>query len=469
MRLRNKIIIGGIVVTLLCLILVQAFLINKEYKRSEQRFDQNVHIALQNVRNSNLSGNLNEVFETYIDSSMEDVESSVTVRLMTSDSDEPIQETQMDKHVEVHRIIGNTEEDVVHRKWQSKASADSSDQWIHDILSNQIQTPLHERLEAINLDSSLRHHLDRLGLDNDFLYQISGDDSLFHATEFRAAKIYDIELFPLELKGGALLELQILDRKSSILQSLLVPLSLSFLVLLLSAVLFIYLFGLYRAQKKVAEARDDFINSMSHELKTPIATIQLALENLKTDNKTNYLDIISDENARMSSYIENILQMAGMDKQTFQLNKKQVNLKLLIHDALERLAIQISERQAQITSNVKELSINADPTHLENVVVNIIDNALKYCDNTPEIQIDLWETDAEIKLAIKDNGVGISSEDAKQIFQPFHRVQRDNIYTTKGTGVGLNYAQKIIEAHGGIISVDSKAQQGSTFNISLPK
>lgn len=454
------------------MLLVQVFLINKEYQRSESRFDQNVQIALQNVRNSFLSQNINEVFSTQLDTSIGNANSYISVRVIASSDDDTTHlETQIDHRIEVKQTISDTSHKIIRNESLTHISSEITDKLIRDILTPQITSSIVSKLNKINLDTTIRQQLDALGLSNDFLYQVVSGDSVLHPITFLVSKVYNVDLFPIKLNPfGAILQVQIVNRKNSILQTLLIPLSLSFLVLLLSAVLFIYLFALYKTQKKVTEARDDFINSMSHELKTPIATIQLSLENLKDHMPNDYLTIIKDENQRMLHYIDNILQMAALENQVFQLDKKIINLSLLIPEVLQRLDIQIQESTAIVTSRLQEnLFLSCDRTHLTNVLVNLIDNSLKYASRIPTIQVLLKQTDTEIVLTISDNGCGMKASDLLYIFDPFYRIQHNNIYTSKGTGLGLSYSKKIIEAHGGTITASSTINEGSTFTITFPK
>ena len=230
-------------------------------------------------------------------------------------------------------------------------------------------------------------------------------------------------------------------------------------------------------QKKLSIIKNDFINNMTHELKTPISTISLAAEALSDPDisnnssfKATYLNMIKDENKRLGLMVENVLKSALWDKPDFNLKLETINVHEILQEIINSLSLQIQVKGGKIEKNflASTFTIYADKVHITNLFFNLIDNAIKYTDKTPEITIETSSTDKTIKISIKDNGIGISKEHQKKIFDKFYRVPTGNIHNVKGFGLGLNYVKAIIEKHNGFINVKSEANKGSCFETVLP-
>ena len=230
-------------------------------------------------------------------------------------------------------------------------------------------------------------------------------------------------------------------------------------------------------QKKLSEIKNDFISNMTHEFKTPISTISLACEVLsdKTVEKSpervsNYIKMIGDENKRLSLLVENILQTAILDKGQLKLKIQSIDIHLLIEQTITNIKLQVENKDGEITTKLeaKKSIINADRVHVTNIIFNLIDNALKYSDQKPKIIISTRSDEEGVFISIHDNGIGISKENQKRIFDTMYRVSTGNIHTVKGFGLGLSYVKAVVEKHGGSISVDSELGKGSTFTIFLP-
>ncbi len=230
-------------------------------------------------------------------------------------------------------------------------------------------------------------------------------------------------------------------------------------------------------QKKISEIKNDFINNMTHEFKTPITNVSLALEALLNFGVKNdeakaerYMKIAQNENQRLASQVDKVLQIARLDKKDFNLKIKPVNLHEIINEVVRNFKVQIENRGGKITEDLlaKQVQIQADEIHLTNVLVNLLDNANKYSPNQPDIYLKTETTEHGIKITVADKGIGISSEHLKDIFNKFYRVPTGNIHNVKGFGLGLNYVKNIVEKHGGIIQAYSQPNHGTRFEISLP-
>lgn len=229
-------------------------------------------------------------------------------------------------------------------------------------------------------------------------------------------------------------------------------------------------------QKRLSEVQRDFINNMTHEFKTPISTIAVSadlISNPKTlekpDRLLNYAGIIKTQNERLKNQINKVLQMAVMDKGKLKLNREQIDIHQIIQEVAQSFELRKSQELSLQCSLASEQStILADKVHLTNIIYNLIDNATKYVEGTPNIIIATKDQDGFMCLSIQDNGIGISKEHIRRIFDKFYRVPTGNIHNVKGFGLGLNYVKVIVKAHKWKIAVDSELGQGSTFIISIP-
>jgi two-component system phosphate regulon sensor histidine kinase PhoR len=240
-----------------------------------------------------------------------------------------------------------------------------------------------------------------------------------------------------------------------------------------------YTFSTILEQKKISLIKNDFINNMTHEFKTPISTISLACDVLSdksiaiSQNKLDkYLKVISDENKRLSLLVENVLQTAILEKGKINLNFEKIEINHLIESAITNLKLQLAKKEAAVHTNFykDEVYIEGDKVHLTNVINNLIDNALKYSslNRTIEIKIKTQVIPQGVVLEIEDNGIGISKDNQKRIFENLYRVPTGNIHNVKGFGLGLSYVKAIIEKHFGSISVYSDIDKGSCFRVFLP-
>ncbi|HVX28787.1 MAG TPA: HAMP domain-containing sensor histidine kinase [Parafilimonas sp.] len=230
-------------------------------------------------------------------------------------------------------------------------------------------------------------------------------------------------------------------------------------------------------QKKMSEIKSDFINNMTHEFKTPLATISLAVDALKNEKvhsdkaKWQYFNnIIKEENKRMNRHVETILQAALMEKQEFKLNFKPVHLHELINNVTNNFQLQLQDKNSKIEYllNASNDMVEVDEVHFSNVISNLIDNAIKYSKENLAIKIITHSTEKYIVLQIQDNGIGMSKETVKRIFEKFYRAHTGNLHNVKGFGLGMSYVKSVIDEHKGKIKVESVLGKGSTFTLEIP-
>ncbi|WP_443937334.1 sensor histidine kinase [Pedobacter sp. MW01-1-1] len=248
---------------------------------------------------------------------------------------------------------------------------------------------------------------------------------------------------------------------------------------LLLVLVFIFSYTLYAIlrQKKLSEMKSDFINNMTHEFKTPVATIMIASEALKdpeiTEDKRRLqrlAGMIYDENVRLGDHIERVLSIARMEKNELEMNNAEVEMNDLILVALDSMSLQLQKRQAilHVHTDAEMATVFGDELHLSNVLYNLIDNANKYSISTPEITITTRNTDKNLIIEIADKGIGMTKEHSKRIFDQFYRVPTGNLHDVKGFGLGLNYVRDIVRKTNGSIKVHSEKDKGTRFEIILP-
>lgn len=233
-------------------------------------------------------------------------------------------------------------------------------------------------------------------------------------------------------------------------------------------------------QRNLGKIKNDFINNMTHEFKTPLATISLAVDALQNkkvvenpEKQAYFTQIIKDENLRMNKHVETILKAAFTDKQEFNLDMKNVDAHQIIQSVVDSFALQLKDKNdgyAELRLNAKNDLIFADPVHFGNLINNLMDNAVKY--SRPEVQahvvVSTVNTGKYLSLKVQDNGIGMSKETAKRVFEKFYRAHTGNLHNVKGFGLGMNYVKSIVEAHKGRVKIDSEPGKGSTFTVDIP-
>lgn len=241
---------------------------------------------------------------------------------------------------------------------------------------------------------------------------------------------------------------------------------------------YIVIYGSWKQQERINEFKTEFVSNMTHELKTPIATVGVALEALSSfgaaqdPQKTKeYIDISKHEVNRLNILVDKVLKMSMYDKGVIKMNREAINTYDIVKSILASMKLHFEKHNVDIDFNSfgDNFNIEGDSVHITNVIYNLIDNAIKYSKDNPAVNITLRDSSDKISISVNDNGVGIPKEDLNKIFSQFYRVPSDNIHNVKGHGLGLNYVKSIIEEHGGKISVDSELGKGSTFSIILPK
>ncbi len=323
-----------------------------------------------------------------------------------------------------------------------------------------------------NFETSIDYAL--IGTKGEVVYTNTQDSTHLKQVE---SSSYSINLFPDDFFDTELrLYILIANQTKYVLKSMWVMLLLSFLFLVIIITIFYYNIKVIYKQKKLSIIKNDFINNMTHELKTPISTISLACEALSdkdlannTKNRVRFIQTIKEENLRLGNLVENVLQSATVERDSLALKIELINLHEIIEKTVKNNKLQITDKNGVVELNLMASNtlIEGDKIHLINVFSNLIDNALKYASNSPKIKISTEDVINGIVIKIKDNGIGISKDHQDKIFDKLYRVPTGDRHDVKGFGLGLSYVKSIIEKHNGKIKVESQLLSGSTFIIQL--
>lgn len=356
-----------------------------------------------------------------------------------------------------------------------------------ELISINVYKDYKPKVDSMILDSILREELIEEGVTANYVYSISNKmaNSKSRGNYKEAQKDCDSAgcSFKINLSPNNVfvtpqyLSVQFPNQQNYLLQTMWAMLVVSGIVILILIFAFYYTIGTISRQKKLSVIKNDFISNMTHEFKTPISTISLAAEMLNDDTvaKTpekqhRFVKMIRDENKRLSILVESILQTSILDKGEFKLKRSENDVHEIINQAIQNTQLLIDQRHGTINKQLDatEHIINADKLHLTNIIFNLIDNAVKYTKDEPHIVVSTKNAAKGIEVSVKDNGIGISKENQRKIFDKFYRVPTGNIHNVKGFGLGLSYVQAVVLKHNGTIHVDSELGKGSTFKIVMP-
>ena len=356
--------------------------------------------------------------------------------------------------------------------------------------------PLVERIPLGKLDKFLRQELQNQGIKIPFRYGVFDNqkrsfviaDGHYMVEDSRAqvttegrknlhTSPYRTNVFQQGENSPGMLMMFFPMKKSFIWSSVIKTLLGSVVFMSIILFCFAYTISVIFRQKKLSEMKNDFINNMTHEFKTPIATISLASDSIASPRVIHepakikrFTDIIRQENRRMNNQVEKVLQMARIDRQDFNMNITDVNLHQVIENAVEYITLQVERKEGSVSTNLKASRpvVNGDLTHISNVINNLLDNANKYSPEKPEISVSSRNVTGGVEVKVSDRGIGMSKESLKHIFEKFYRVHTGNLHDVKGFGLGLSYVKVMMDAHKGRVEVKSEPGKGSSFILFFP-
>lgn len=392
---------------------------------------------------------------------------------------------------EARAVVENNPQADLARALQSKSS-----QWVaekseilDDIFKEMLSFNAFDQEETIDpkiLDSLIAEELGNKGIQTDYSFAVldpfknvifSNETNDTPETDL-VNSTHKVNLFQGNIFANPnYLSVFFPNRQQYLLKTLWAMLLTSALFMLVIIFSFSYTVSTVFRQKKLSEVKNDFINNMTHELKTPISTISLACQVLEDHEveKTpamveNYIKVINEENKRLGLVVESVLQTAIIDKGEMKLKTEIVDIHEVIESLVNNMKIQADKMGGQILINLKaeKCIIHADKVHITNVIMNLVDNALKYCEGNPIVKIATKSYSEGISISVEDNGIGISPENQKKIFDKLYRVPTGNIHNVKGFGLGLSYVKAIVDKHKGTVNLVSEMGKGSRFDIFLP-
>jgi two-component system phosphate regulon sensor histidine kinase PhoR len=340
---------------------------------------------------------------------------------------------------------------------------------------------LKERIDLNSIHKLIKEKLKNNGIKLDFEFAIQSDNIFLKKSKnyfkYKQQEKYSKQLFPNDsFKNSHYIYIFFPGMHKYIIQSytMLIPSLILSLILIMCCALTVYI--IFR-QKRLSKIKNDFINNMTHEFKTPISTISLASQMLRDNSVTttassiNHMaKIINDESRRLTYQVEKVLQMAIFNEGRLKLKLKALNLHHIIENLMPNFTIRVEDKKGNTYQHLdaREDLVMLDEIHIGNLISNLLDNAIKYSKDVPEISISTRNKDKGIVISITDNGIGISKEDQKMVFERFFRVHTGNVHDVKGFGLGLSYVKRIADAHGGHVGVDSSLGKGTKFEVYLP-
>lgn len=347
------------------------------------------------------------------------------------------------------------------------------------ILSGE-QKSVEERIEGIDLRRVIEDRLRNNGIDTHFEYAVKEKDRFIVMSQNffnqHSDYAYSRKMFFGQSEDQASLFLIFPDQVHDLVSSVVLLLP-SLIITVLLVLCFGFCIAVIIRQKKLSAIKNDFINNMTHEFKTPIATISLAAQMLKDEEVSHspttidhIAGIIRDESKRLTYQVEKVLQTALFTETRMKLKLKNVSLNEIVRSLVTKFALRVEDKGGQLFSHLEagQDEVYADEVHITNVVSNLLDNAIKYCMKIPVITVYTRNKGQEIIISVIDNGIGIAAKEQKLIFERFYRVSTGNLHDVKGFGLGLSYVKTIVEAHAGRIEVESAEGKGSRFDVILP-
>lgn len=520
---RFRLLVFFMSLSLIGIILVQLYWINTSLEKNEEQFKYHVQQVIGSVadkiNNKELKQFITE-FERLKDSIGKEPETSVLKKILFLEQDSKTKETIIytntliaenygisgsffdksldsvnvsglvsDRKTEIYRGNGidnsglsmNTTPDVTVQKKGSISSLEKV--WLElngkEILANR---PIQQRISQEEIGKLLKEELDKYGVKTPFEFGVysNGLATKVRTNLFRYDKksTYGVPIFK---DADGITQYQLLvsfPQKSKFLfSSILGITALSMLFTLVIVLTYSSALNQLLKQKQISEIKTDFINNMTHEFKTPIATINLALDAIKNpkiiDDKEKvqrYLQMIKDENKRMHAQVENVLRISKLEKNELDISKEPTDIIETLENAIEHISLIVEDREGTITThfNATRTTILLNEMHFTNVLVNILDNAVKYSPEAPIIDIYTENIKDFILIKIQDQGAGMSKIAQKRVFEKFYREHTGDIHNVKGHGLGLAYVKQIVDDHNGQIFVESEKGRGSTFILKMP-
>jgi signal transduction histidine kinase len=492
-----RVIYISLIVSLVAAIGLQAYWIHSFYREKSEAFETQVHAALDQIRDKLYDrANLRKVKHSLIVVDGDTIVRTGSRSMSVGTGDETNVNDRGNRRVSVRSLKTSKGGDTI----GSKGIRRNFDLVVEDALKSMdrnnpdVKRLVNKMLVEINDDMApaddtswlrplVNSALHDKGIFTSFELQLARRGP--HSTEILArTKGYrdEIPVFTSDLSAGRLvrndkyLSLQFPDRNSAVFAQMKGSVGLSAIFSIILMGIFAWTVRIVRRQKRIGEIRDDFVNNMNHELKTPVATISLAVDaladpriRLDEGRFSEYSRILKEENGRLNDHIDRVLQMSLVDGKSASYHSEPVELSKLARETVAAFRLRAQEKDAVITVNAShDTTVLCDRAHMKSVFSNLIDNALKYSGHGTKVSIDIARVNGHVTTCVRDNGIGIPDRERSKIFEKFYRVSQGNRHDIKGFGLGLSYVRSVVEAHGGTISVSGNEGTGASFTISLP-
>ena len=450
---------------------LQLSFINSSIRLNEEQFDRHVAAALKQVAAK---------LETVENIQLSRFANGYSIRQFSADSTGNVHFQQL--------TVASNDPSPMNR--DASAVLQQKNMEAAQLKQEMFSTPIEERINITYLDKFLK---EELGVNLPFSYGVwshsAGNFVIYNnhyvvtdenqvAFSYLKNSAYQGRLFPTDINSPGALYVNFPTKTSVVWGRLWLTLLLSLLFVGVILACFAYTISVIFRQKKVSEMKNDFINNMTHEFKTPIATISLASDSIthpsvigNADKIRRFVDIIRQENKRMNGQVEKVLQMAVIERGSMQLNFTTVDLNQIIEQAVANISLQVERKDGIVTAVLlaPKHEVEGDLNHISNIINNLLDNANKYSPEKPDITVSTRNISNGVEVTVADKGIGMTKEAKKRIFEKFYRVHTGNVHDVKGFGLGLAYVKTMMTAHKGAIDVRSELGKGSSFILFNPR
>jgi len=493
------------VITVILLIMVQAAWIDKAMIIEKAKFEEKVNKALYEVvKLTEKRETIIQISESSVPFSKDSAEITRSKFLFEENFVEKTENDSARKEQKIYYLQGDslyqieaaskdtiggfnefTQEDL---KQRIIGKISKKTIFIQEVLNKIIagETQIEDRLKAVQFHSLITKVFKNNGITENYFYGVKDINSEYKIKSEGFSLDYVKETFEIPLFPNDVLSTKyffvVYFKNKSIFSPKSIPqeMIISIVITLIIMITFAFIIYLILKQRKLSELKNDFINNMTHELKTPVSTISLASQmisddtlSLQKDKLKSISKIIKDESKRLEFQIEKVLQISLFEKGNIHFNMQDVDIHKIIELAVLNTDIKVKNKGGELTFKLKakDFILKGDKLHLTNIIFNLLDNAVKYSkDNVPpQINVLTYNNESGIIIEITDNGIGISKESQKKIFNKFYRVPTGNVHDVKGFGLGLSYVKRIVQEHKGEISITSELAKGTKFIIFIPK
>ncbi|MFN0214654.1 MAG: sensor histidine kinase [Saprospiraceae bacterium] len=484
---RIKIIIGLMTLALAGIICLQIYWIGWNIRLNEDQFNKNVYAALNRVAGKLQYYEEVRVLEALNASRGQKSDADINIIRAAQQLENGFSRRRLAQHADSFPSTGTTgqgfESNVTLWEFMKVSQLVDSKPLAERIPLDLLAKSIQEEIESRGIRSAYQYGVysktrgSYVIVNDHFVVEDSGPLIAQGGAPTLFSSPYKVALFTQDIESPGDLSLYFPNRTRIVLGSVLGMLSLSVVFTGIVLFCFGYTIQVIYRQKQLSEMKTDFINNMTHEFKTPIATISLAADSIGSpmilnnpDKIKRFVDIIRQENRRMNSQVERVLQMALIDKKDFELSISDLNLHEIIEQAVANFSLQVEQRNGALHMDLQASNpvIEGDLTHIASMIHNLLDNANKYSPEKPDITISTRTVPIGIEITVTDKGMGISKEVRKHIFDKFYREHTGNVHNVKGFGLGLSYVKAIMTAHKGLVDVVSEPGKGSSFILTFP-